>query len=54
MRLNMRKKLIAATLILGLTSIQAPAAFAAFPVVSLPVPQTIPFDQGTATLVPPT
>ena len=49
----MRKKLIAAALIFGLTSIQAPVAFAAFPVVSLPVPQTIPFDQGTATLIPP-
>ena len=49
----MRKKLIAAALIFGLTSIQAPAAFAAFPVVSLPVPQTVKFDQGTATLVPP-
>ena len=49
----MRKKLIAAALIFGLTSIQAPAAFAAFPVVSLPVPQTVNFDQGTATLIPP-
>ena len=49
----MRKKLIAAALIFGLTSIQAPAAFAAFPVVSLPVPQTVKFDQGTTTLVPP-
>jgi hypothetical protein len=50
----MRKKLIAAALIFGLTSIQAPVAFAAFPVVSLPVPQTVKFDQGTTTLVPPT
>ena len=50
----MRKKLIAAALIIGLTSIQAPVAFAAFPVVSLPVPQTVKFDQGTTTLVPPT
>ena len=50
----MRKKLIAAALIVGLTSIQAPAALAAFPVVSLPTPQTIKFDQGTATLIPPT
>lgn len=49
----MRKKLIAAALIFGLTSIQAPAAFAAFPVVSLPVPQTVKFDQGTTTLIPP-
>jgi len=50
----MRKKLIAAALIFGLTSIQAPAAFAIFPRVSLPVPQTVQFDQGTTTLVPPT
>jgi hypothetical protein len=50
----MRKKLIAAALIFGLTSIQAPAAFATFPRVSLPVPQTVKFDQGTTTLVPPT
>ena len=50
----MRKKLIAAALIFGLTSIQAPVAFAAFPVVSLPVPQTVKFDQGTTTLIPPT
>lgn len=50
----MRKKLIAAALIFGLTSIQAPAALAAFPIVSLPVPQTVKFDQGTATLIPPT
>ncbi len=50
----MRKKLIAAALIFGVTSIQAPAAFAAFPIVSLPVPQTVKFDQGTATLIPPT
>ena len=50
----MRKKLIAAALIIGLTSIQAPVAFAAFPVVSLPVPQTVKFDQGTTTLIPPT
>ena len=50
----MRKKLIAAALIFGLSSIQAPVAFAAFPVVSLPIPQTVKFDQGTATLVPPT
>ncbi len=46
--------MIAAALIFGLTSIQAPVAFAAFPVVSLPVPQTVKFDQGTTTLVPPT
>jgi len=50
----MRKKLIAAALIFGLTSIQAPVAFAAFPVVSLPAPQTVKFDQGSTTLVPPT
>jgi len=50
----MRKKLIAAALVLGLFSLQTPAAFAAFPVVSLPAPQTAKFDQGTATLVPPT
>jgi len=50
----MRKKLIAAALIFGLSSIQAPVAFAAFPVVSLPVPQTVKFDQGTTTLIPPT
>ena len=50
----MRKKLIAAALIFGLTSIQAPAALAAFPVVSLPTPQTVKFDQGTTTLIPPT
>ena len=50
----MRKKLIAAALIFGLTSIQAPAAFATFPRVSLPFPQTVQFDQGTTTLVPPT
>ena len=50
----MRKKLIAAALIIGLCSIQAPVAFAAFPVVSLPVPQTVKFDQGTTTLIPPT
>ena len=50
----MRKRLIAAALIIGLTSIQAPVAFAAFPVVSLPVPQTVKFDQGTTTLIPPT
>ena len=49
----MRKKLIAAALIFGLTSIQAPAAFATFPRVSLPFPQTVQFDQGTTTLVPP-
>ena len=49
----MRKKLIAVALIIGLTSIQAPVAFAAFPVVSLPVPQTVKFDQGTTTLIPP-
>jgi hypothetical protein len=50
----MRKKLIAVALIFGLSSIQAPVAFAAFPVVSLPVPQTVKFDQGTTTLTPPT
>jgi hypothetical protein len=50
----MRKKLIAAALIFGLSSIQAPVAFASFPVVSLPVPQTVKFDQGTTTLIPPT
>jgi len=50
----MRKKLIAAALVLGLFSLQTPAAFAAFPIVSLPVPQTAKFDQGTATLIPPT
>ena len=50
----MRKRLIAAALIIGLCSIQAPVAFAAFPVVSLPVPQTVKFDQGTTTLIPPT
>jgi hypothetical protein len=49
----MRKKLIAAALIFGLSSIQAPAAFAAFPVVSLPFPQTVKFDQGTTILIPP-
>lgn len=49
----MRKKIIAAALIFGLTSFQTPVAFAAFPVVSLPVPQSAQFDQGTATLVPP-
>ena len=50
----MRKKLLAAALVFGLTSIQAPVAFAAFPVVSLPLAQTVKFDQGTATLIPPT
>jgi hypothetical protein len=50
----MRKKLIAAALVLGLFSIQAPVAFADFPIVSLPTPQTVKFDQGTATLIPPT
>ena len=50
----MRKKLISAALIFGLFSFQTPAAFATFPVVSLPVPQTAKFDQGMATLKPPT
>ena len=50
----MRKKLIAAALVLGLFSIQTPVAFADFPIVSLPTPQTVKFDQGTATLIPPT
>jgi hypothetical protein len=50
----MRKKLIAAALVLGLFSLQTPVAFAAYPVVSLPFPQVAKFDQGTATLVPPT
>ena len=50
----MKKKLIAAALVLGLFSLQTPVAFAAYPVVSLPFPQVAKFDQGTATLVPPT
>ena len=50
----MKKKLIAAALVLGLFSLQTPVAFAAYPVVSLPVPQSAKFDQGTATLIPPT
>ena len=50
----MRKKLISAALVFGLFSFQTPAAFATFPVVSLPVPQTAKFDQGTTTLKPPT
>ena len=50
----MKKKLIAASLVLGLFSLQTPVAFAAYPVVSLPVPQSAKFDQGTATLIPPT
>lgn len=50
----MKKKLIAAVLVFGLASISVPAAFAAYPIVSLPSPQTVKFDQGTSTLIPPT
>ncbi len=50
----MRKKFLAAILVLGIFTLHTPSSFAAYPRVSLPVPQTAKFDQGSATLVPPT
>lgn len=50
----MRKKLIIGALIFSLTAINAPTALAAFPRVSLPVTQSVKFDDGSITLIPPT
>ena len=50
----MRKKLIISALIFSLTAINAPTALAAFPRVSLPVAQSVKFDDGSITLIPPT
>ena len=50
----MRKNLIIGALIFSLTVMSAPTALAAYPRVSLPVTQSVKFDDGSITLIPPT
>ncbi len=50
----MRKNLITGALIFSLTVMSAPTAIAAYPRVSLPVTQSVKFDDGSITLIPPT
>ena len=50
----MRKNLIISALIFSLTVMSAPTALAAYPRVSLPVTQSVKFDDGSITLIPPT
>ena len=49
----MRKNLITGALIFSLTVMSSPTALAAYPRVSLPVTQSVKFDDGSITIIPP-